>query len=55
MGSIQQERMFTYAYVQTEADMQCHDLATTNIPIINPPAVITAQSGLMITLKWIDI
>ena len=33
--------------------MQCHDLATTNIPIINPHAEITAQSGAMIAvLVW---
>ena len=33
--------------------MQCHDEATANIPIINSPAEITAQSGAMIAvLLW---
>ena len=53
MGSTQKEKNLINAYVQTEADVQCHDQATTNIPIINSPAEITAQSGAMIAvLLW---
>ena len=51
MGSFQKEKMFINGYVQTEEDVQCHDLATTNTPIINSPAEITAQSGAIIAVS----
>ena len=50
MGSTKKEKMLINAYVQTVADVQCHDQATANIPIINSPAEIMAQSGAMIAI-----